>query len=113
MLDAEALARIKERSDVATPGPWMLWEGYGSAESAHVAVIGPPAISVLRSENGTRDMEGRMADFEFIAHARTDIPALLDALDAAERRAVAAEKALEQERAAQMALDMSSQIWKK
>ena len=71
------VAAIRARAEAATPGPWR-------AEHRHVActdtsdeldglgldVYGPPEASM-------RGMYERAGDAQFIAHARTDIPALL------------------------------------
>ena len=67
----EQLAAIRSRCDAATPGPWDysgLMEVYG----------------------GQYEVIGRLdelADVRFVARARQDIPALLDALEEAEAKA--------------------------
>ena len=64
----EALARIRAQADAATEGPWEASmdrvEHTGDSEYA-------VAYDVAREE-----------DVEFIAHARTDVPALVEALRA-------------------------------
>ena len=127
MLDAEALARIKERVAGATEGPWALgyvsgsctidhgpgnWHGkaycrydpsvmWSKTEILAPTVMKPTAYGEPKKGqvigNYGHDDEPVMseADAEFIAHARADIPKLIAALEQAERRAVAAEKALE------------------
>ena len=73
MIDTKA---IRERADKATPGPWGYYER-GCPEFGYD--LGLPS--------GTRGAFEREADAAFIAHARYDVPALLDALAAAEARA--------------------------
>jgi predicted amidohydrolase YtcJ len=63
-MTAEQLQAIRERADKATPGPWDI-------------ILNGHNIKVERTP----------ANIDFIAHARTDIPALLAALDAANARA--------------------------
>lgn len=80
------LDAIRARCDAATSGPWhVIEEGFGSYDS--------PRRVLLEAENGQRifwdcDLQGphsRNQDAEFIAHARTDIPALLAYVDELER----------------------------
>ena len=71
---------IKARVEKATPGPWSVWpdeedDGYDT-------------FSVLDSEDGRLGLSGfygrnALENAEFIAHARQDIPDLLEALTAA------------------------------
>lgn len=68
------VAAIKARLEAATPGPWTneryrVFGGYGT-----------------RVANATGDTWASRADAEFIANAPSDIAALLQALEAAERR---------------------------
>jgi len=70
--DGEVLDQIQRRADKATAGPWVVDE-LGDVEAVpefdlHRFDIMPETIArtELRKEDG-----------EFIAHARTDIPALL------------------------------------
>lgn len=60
MADIDA---IQQRCDAATPGPWEIIGGNEYLTGVGVMVGAPEGISI--------------ADAEFIAHARTDIPALL------------------------------------
>lgn len=73
-LDIEA---IKARVAAATAGPWS-WEGsiYEHMEAEIVAKRG--LAQLWKSDNV-------IPDAAFIAHARTDIPDLIAALEAAER----------------------------
>jgi len=60
------LAAIRARSDAATPGPWRAFHHATEAEVSYVGADGH-AVAEVR----------HVADAEFIAHARTDVPALL------------------------------------
>ncbi|MBR8661186.1 ead/Ea22-like family protein [Brevibacillus sp. NL20B1] len=80
-LTPEELAAIRERAEKATPGPWR-WSNAKVLNGKYDFV---PQGSYLADtlimfgdtyENGEHDAE-------FIAHAREDIPRLLDALEAA------------------------------
>ena len=63
----ERLAEIEARANAATPGPWEAWDrGIGF----EVHVNGEELNSEFRETF-------RQADAEFIAEARTDVPALL------------------------------------
>lgn len=82
-LPREERDAIRARADRATEGPWghhAHTHGLPSDGPTHVCVFDPEDVPVAEldySSWGERDAE-------FIAHARTDVPALLDALDAAE-----------------------------
>jgi len=84
-LDLEA---IRKREQAATPGPWQYDEGqtpfYNDAEGRSCGGLGNGLWSVFADlEDGdegdtyTIFEQGPKADALFIAHARTDIPALL------------------------------------
>jgi hypothetical protein len=68
------LMEIAARAEAATPGPWCTdaWEIYQGDEYL-------PGISAWIGETcrGTSTPEQDRADAEFVAHARTDVPALL------------------------------------
>lgn len=66
-LDREAMRR---RAEAATPGPWSISQY--------------PQSAFVHAGGGGTFGPARKPDAEFIAHARTDVPALLDALGAAE-----------------------------
>jgi len=72
------LEAIRQRAENATPGPWILspekcgpdGQGVYEAESfGHICEVGDP---YPRGNNRPQE------NMEFIAHARTDIPLLLD-----------------------------------
>jgi hypothetical protein len=71
-LTQKQLEAIRQRVEKATPGPWKYSEGVGSypatilSEKGEVVAAGDEYYGM--TEN----------DANFIAHARTDIPALLD-----------------------------------
>lgn len=67
------LAAIQARADAASKGPWEPYSVPATRkESDYVAVeAGDTEIRIARFEGG-------WFDAEFIAHARTDVPALLD-----------------------------------
>lgn len=103
-MDANQRKEIEERVAAATEGPWEAVPECPDSIAANVMRTTVPGgqklsatwIAVVDMENRhdyTDELESESAeiDRQFIAHARTDIPALLSALDAAEARAVAAE----------------------
>ena len=85
MTAADRLAQIKARADAATEGPWA----YGGKNR-----ITTPVIDVDEADWGGEGLSGyaihaqqdtgawRYADAAFMAHARTDVPALVAALRA-------------------------------
>jgi hypothetical protein len=81
-LSPEREAEIAARVEAATPGPWCTdsWEIYQGAEY----VAGAEWIGETCRAG---EMDDSRADAEFVAHARTDVPALL-----AELAAVRAER---------------------
>jgi hypothetical protein len=76
--DAPDLNAIEARANAATPGPW---EAYPDAKIAGLAHI--------RINPGTMHPTAWPADAAFIARARTDVPALVAALRAAETKLAA------------------------
>ena len=80
----ETLARIRKRADAATPGPWgadghVIDAQTGPGNCPGCSGIPSPAHepACLYSEIAGAGEQ----DAEFIAAARTDVPALLDALE--------------------------------
>lgn len=72
------IAAIKARADKATAGPWD-WNSRHGLGAPNRLVMWPS------HEYGCDlDIEGEEADLAFIRHARTDIPALIAALEASE-----------------------------
>lgn len=71
----DEIAEIRARAEAATEGPWREMSGnvYGPAK---------PPVSITRmNADPPCIVSFRTADGVFIAHARTDIPALITALD--------------------------------
>ena len=67
----EELQAIRTRVEATTPGPWV--EG-DDVETAGEIYAGDPRVPILHGP----PFEGpREEDLQFIAHARTDVPALL------------------------------------
>lgn len=83
------LEAIRARKDAATPGPWKRWDdGVDNEVSARIGSIveapGRTADGRVKRIASVTDWLGgpqQRADAEFIAHARTDIPDLLEAVD--------------------------------
>jgi hypothetical protein len=74
------VAAIRARADKATPGPWTAYSD---------RVPGEPvfwAIDECNLDYEYSRHDNQRGDAEFIASARTDIPLLCDALEAAHRR---------------------------
>lgn len=77
MID-EQLAEIKARCEAATPGPWAV--GANNPYRDRSAIYQTPdaqKVNPLRWQVAAICREVRQCDSDFIAHARTDIPALL------------------------------------
>lgn len=100
-IDTEALRRL---ADAATEGPWEAQDyddnpgDEGSCVLTHEPERGTRAIAYAIAYPWTTP-ESCNADAEFIAAARTAVPALLDALAAAEHRATRAEARIQAVRA--------------
>ena len=68
------LGAFRARAEAATEGPWT-WASHTTADGDEWAVF-DPADHALASNR-----DGWAPDAEFIAHARSDIPALLDEVE--------------------------------
>jgi hypothetical protein len=74
-LTDEQYAAIRAREAAATPGPWAIeWDHDDVTDAPFPVSLGP--IGYLE-HHGERDV----ADAEFVAHARADVPALLAEVD--------------------------------
>jgi len=73
------LQPMKDRLTAATPGPWVEYHENGT-EGVREAFNCPPATGALLIDYTSHDQ--RQRDANFIAHARTDMPKLLDAIAA-------------------------------
>jgi hypothetical protein len=75
------LKRIKEYCDKATPGTWRMFNGYSFEDKTNVLRVASdyeaPETTVFRASPGGGDITGKKEDFEFISHARTDMPLLI------------------------------------
>lgn len=79
-LDPDA---IRARADAATEGPWVVHTAgtgirghLGQPDNPYAWVRGPSGLPIAERHNG-----GTVADMEFAAAARTDVPALLDEVE--------------------------------
>ena len=82
----ETLARIRKQANAATEGPWEVKPYKGLAEDGDYvdSIVGSSQESIVYQLGcGCCDIGLEVAhpDAEFIAAARTDVPALLDALE--------------------------------
>lgn len=89
MLTSEQLKAIKERAEKATPGPWEIdTKSPGSAAwpAVVIAADGEEVATTHQRPKGLRwYFEGSYPDAPFIAHAITDIPALLSHIEEVEK----------------------------
>jgi hypothetical protein len=85
----ERLDAITARLDAATPGPWRTWKDDGGRRGSAVETAWAHDVDGSDTELITDWCS--VADAEFIADARTDIPFLLDL---ARKQAAALEAAL-------------------
>jgi len=83
----ERLAQIKARAEAASPGPWEIWSGCSWRRIGRVGHQGerPVIEPIVSRSDGHPDLTGpnREYDLDFIAHARADIPWLIEQLEAA------------------------------
>lgn len=87
MSAADRLAEIQARADKATDGPWRSrdLDDYDEETPDAVEVLepGPSTIAMASARDWDSDYDPEMfANAEFIAHARTDVPALVAAVRA-------------------------------
>lgn len=75
------VAAIRARADAATPGPWL-----GDIDMPKKLTWRMETWIIETPEGGTIAKVNDGADQRFLIAARTDIPALCDALEAAHRR---------------------------
>ena len=71
----EILDQIQARADAATEGPWT-WASHTTVDGDQWAVLDKQDHALAENRDGWGP------DAEFIAAARTDVPALVDALQA-------------------------------
>ena len=70
----QELKAIEARANAATPGPWVHETRYGAIGAVEA---GNEALAQVQ-QRVARDNNRRDTDAAFIAHARTDIPSLVD-----------------------------------
>lgn len=81
------LDEIEARANAATPGPWEVkpYDGWHKESDNEInSFVGPDATTIIEQlgcDCCDVGLEVTPADAEFIAAARTDVPALLDALE--------------------------------
>lgn len=69
-IDLEA---IEARANAATEGPWIIKKSV----MAEAEIVGNDGEAVVQADGETGVASFELKDGEFIAHARTDIPALI------------------------------------
>lgn len=99
-MDAEERARLRALADAATPGPWehvdyagsadpeTTYRGCGSVISMGEDTLGGH-VAAPDGDLYPRSGYNPKADMAFVAAVREAVPALLDAMDAAEARIAA------------------------
>lgn len=101
-LSAADRAAIRARCEAATPGPWQRDDGNDA--SGYIVVVtlafDPDGPNYAPDDNYCvvacdEDYPMKATDADFIAAARSDVPRLLDALEAAEAKTQAALTALD------------------
>ena len=85
-LPPERIEEIERRVNAATPGPWKMWNGWGPLVDVEPELmacerLGPDYEGGFAPGRGAVDIYATRADFEFVAMARTDVPAMLTAID--------------------------------
>ena len=82
------LDAIRARCDAATPGPWKTEseQGHGRGVRAIASVAWCPVACAVGKESQSIGQRDASRNARFIAHARTDIPALLAYVEELERR---------------------------
>lgn len=72
-LTDDEFTAIQRRLQAASPGPWKCREGFVETATEPSLLL---AVTLQRSEEGVGTLPG-IANAEFIAQARTDIPRLM------------------------------------
>lgn len=83
VVSVEYLEEVRKRVEAATPGPWNAFvEGRDHTSGDSIIRRGPDDIE----EDLDLYLQGATtADYDFIAHARQDIPTLLEVIDRLQR----------------------------
>lgn len=74
----ELLKQIEERSNKTIPGPWLVVNAPGDMWEGHIIAIRKRRYVI--SDHPSRDPFDNESLLRFIAHSRTDIPRLVEAL---------------------------------
>lgn len=98
-LTPDRLAEVRARAEAATEGTWEMFDFRGEGGGVYIKA-GEDSASFYGINSGvtspSHEQDQQMvADAALMSHARTDVPDLLAALDAATERAERAEAALE------------------
>lgn len=108
-MDEQELKEIEARCEAATDGPWKIWDGPAYAGGGKDWCIGSGDDWVANMDHRTVKghsyncevdfcdvcsgiTEEQKENAEFIAHARTDIPALIKAIRVRDKRIVELEE---------------------
>ena len=79
------LAAIRKRYEAASPGPWEFTDGFYGWDSGIFPVGCEDKLNQsIFANNGHGNGDPTQADAEFIAHARTDLPDVVEALEEAQ-----------------------------
>ena len=76
ILDDDAVAEIAARANAATPGPWVYMTDEAFGGEIRAAGFGEGDNDKFEHVADTPKYDDRPDDMDFIAHARTDVPAL-------------------------------------
>lgn len=75
------LQKIRDRADKATPGPWVSITGdgpFGTQSNVRTTEGWPEVIASRTIVGAVKPVEQQESNFAFIAHARTDVPRLVE-----------------------------------
>ncbi len=75
------LSEVRSRCDAATPGPWIAFVEGRDMTSGDTFIVRGTGVAPNTSEEDLYLTGGTIADHDFIAHARQDIPLLLDEIE--------------------------------
>lgn len=79
LLPQSKLDEIRERAEKATKGPWTVTLYFDKSREVYDRIWGPAVLSTIKAIE-------RHENKEFIAHSRTDIPALLDMIEELQKK---------------------------
>lgn len=93
--ERERIEAIRKRVDLATAGPWTLFARGTTVEVDYDSHTDAPVVKWTGFDASYLSQNADRANADFIAHAREDVPFLLDALEKA-GRAITRLQAIEQ-----------------